>query len=300
MKAKLRPNLAALRALEAAIRHRSFTLAAAELHVTHSAISHQVRQLEAALGHTLFIRVGLEMQPTPACRRLGARVRHGLDEIDAALEEARAPGGAARTQLSVSAMTDFAHAWLIPRLAAFADAHPDLDLALTLHHGLTPPDPYEVDAGIWHQRVGERGFRSEAFARDRVIAVCSPAFASAHGEPANAMLATAPLLHFASRSWEEFLVAAGLEYGEPRPGPSFADAASLLSAALAGLGIAMIRERVADAFLRGGALVRVGDVGIPAHLDYFFVWHEGNPREAAIRRLHRWLADERAAAGEPA
>jgi LysR family transcriptional regulator, glycine cleavage system transcriptional activator len=288
VKPKLRPNLAALRALEAAVRHRSFSLAAAEQHVTHSAVSHQIRQLEAMLGSALFTRVGAEMIPTPLCRRLTDRLRHGLAEIDDALEEARIEGKPSRKQLSLSVMADFANVWLIPRLADFSRQHADIDLCLTVHNAIVPPDPHSVDVGIWHRRIEARGFRSEMLLEDEVIAVCSRGLESKHGPLALESLESLPLLHFATRSWSEFFEAAGLTH-TPARGPTFSDAASLLNAALAGLGIAMIRERLARPFIKSGALVRVGDVCIPAQLDYYFAWHEDNPREPAIRCLLEWL-----------
>ncbi|WP_245811703.1 LysR substrate-binding domain-containing protein [Paraburkholderia megapolitana] len=289
MKAKIRPNFAALRALEAAERCRNFSLSAEELHLTHSAISHQIRQLEAVLGNTLFTRVGSEMIPTPACSRLAERLRRGLLEIDAALDEARTEGQPSRRQLSVSVMADFANVWFIPRLADFAQLHPDIDLTLTVHNDFTPPDPRSVDVGIWHRRIDERGFRSEKLMKDQVIAVCSPGFQKKHGPLSLDRLQDIPLLHFHSRSWREFFQAAGLTRAEPGPGPTFSDAASLLNASLAGLGVAMIREQLARTFLRSGALVQIGDVRIPAHLEYYFVWQEENLRESAIRCLYLWL-----------
>lgn len=298
MKSKIRPNIAALRALESAARHKSFSLAGEELHVTHSAVSHQIRQLESMIGNTLFSRVGLEMVPTPVCMRLSERLRIGLAEIDGALEEARVKGTAPRQQLNLSVMADLANAWLIPRLSDFASLHPDIDLAMSVHNTLAPPDPHSFDVGIWHRRIEERGFRSEAFLKDQVIAVCSPGFESKHGPLTIEKLPGLPLLHFKTRSWAEFFQAASSDHSEIPPGLTFSDAGSLLNAALAGLGVAMIRERLARTFLHSGALVRIGHVQIPAHLEYYFVWQEGSPREQAIRSLYQWLTQSLGAATE--
>src|ERR1700761_1182376 len=160
------PPLQALRALEAASRHRSFTRAADELSLTHSAISHHLRNLEDALGTPLFRRVGARMIPTSAGARLAERVRLGLAEIDDALTEARAGDRGGAVRLEVSVMSDLAGNWLIRRLNGFAALQPHIELMLRVHAQLVPPDPYTVDLGIWHKRVDEPGFVSHKLIDD--------------------------------------------------------------------------------------------------------------------------------------
>ncbi|MFM0156856.1 MULTISPECIES: LysR substrate-binding domain-containing protein [Paraburkholderia] len=300
MKATLRPNIAALRALESAVRHQSFSLAADELNVTHSAVSHQIRQLEALLDNTLFFRVGSEVIPTPVCSQLAERLRHGLAEIDAALNDAASRGAPLRRQLNISVMADFANVWLIPRLADFSNRYPDIDLSMTVHNDLVPPDPHAVDLGIWHRRIDREGFRSEVFLRDQVIAVCSPEFMAEHAPLTLDHLPEVPLLHFSRRSWSDFFQAAGLGDRRPKSGPTFSDASSLLNAAIAGLGVAQMRQQLAHPFLENGALVRVGMVQIQSHLDYYFVWQEDSPREMAIQCLREWLKQQFAIPGDAA
>lgn len=289
MTANLRPNLAGLRALEAAERRRSFTQAAEELNVTHSAVSHQVRQLESQLGVSLFTRVGAEMLPTGACTRLAAVLRRSLLDIDQSLEDARTGYALLPQALKLSVMADLAHAWLIPRLDDFSRANPEIDLSLIAHSELAIPDPHSVDVGIWHRRIEQSGFRSVKLLDDRVIAVCSPAFKARQAMSDLDMLARSPLLHFALRSWREFFEAAGIEADEPQRGPIFGDAASLLSAALAGHGIAMLRQQLVEGYLLGGALVQVSDTRIRANLDYYISWREGHPREAVILKFYDWV-----------
>lgn len=286
---KLRPSLTALRAVETAARRRSFTLAADELCVTHSAISHQIRQLETLLGMNLFGRVGLEMVPTPICVELTARLRQGLSDIDLALDEARNSTNPLRQRLQLSVMSDFANAWLIPRMSEFSRAHSDIDLSLRVHTEVTPPDPNSADVGIWHRHIEAKGFRSICLLQDRVIAVCSQGFHAKHSPLSTSALPHVPLLRFETRSWHEFFQAADLMDEEPQQGPIFSDAASLLNAALAGQGVAMLRERLVRPYMRSGALVKVGHTQIQANLDYYLVWREGSPRERAILRFADWL-----------
>ncbi|PMS20337.1 transcriptional regulator [Trinickia dabaoshanensis] len=288
------PPLQALRALEAAARRRSFSRAAEELHLTHSAISHHLRALEQSLGVELFRRAGTRMIPTAAGARLAERVRANLDDLREALDATRrgAQGANGVTRLELSAMSDFLSVWLIPRLGDFYDRHPLIDLSLRMHADIAPPDPYSVDIGIWHRRVDEPGFEIRKLLDDQVIAVCSPSLLARFPNFKIEDLPRMPLLHFSRRSWRDFFEAAGLRESEPDRGPVFDDAGMLLQATLSGQGAATARLQLAQAYLARGELVQLGHVRIPASLDYFFTWRAGHPREAAIEAFYRWLKDK--------
>ncbi|MGH8777444.1 LysR substrate-binding domain-containing protein [Paraburkholderia sp.] len=284
------PPLQALRALEAAARRRSFSRAAEELHLTHSAVSHHLRGLEEQLGVELFRRAGARMIPTAAGAQLADRVRHSLDDLRDALDATRRGlGSAGATRLELSAMSDFLSVWLIPRLGDFYEKHPLVDLSLHMHASVVPPDPYSVDIGIWHRRVDEPGFLSRKLLDDMVVAVCSPTLLARYPDFRIEDLPTMPLLHFSRRSWRDFFEAAGLSAEEPDRGPIFDDAGLLLQATVAGQGVATARLQLARSFIERGELVQLGHVRIPASLDYFFTWREGHPRDATIQQFYRWL-----------
>ncbi|QGZ56794.1 MULTISPECIES: LysR substrate-binding domain-containing protein [Paraburkholderia] len=282
------PPLQALRALEAAARRRSFSRAAEELHLTHSAVSHHLRALETELGVELFRRAGSRMIPTAAGAQLAERVRRSLDDLRDALDATR-PGVSGVTRLELSVMSDFASVWLIPRLGDFYDRHPMVDLSLRMHADVTPPDPYPFDIGIWHRRVDEPGFQIRKLLDDQVVAVCSPALLARHPGFRIEDLASMPLLRFSRRSWRDFFEAAGVAGDEPERGPVFDDAGLLLQATVAGQGAATARLQLARGFIERGELVQLGQVRIPASLDYYFTWREGHPREAAIQQFYRWI-----------
>ncbi|TDV34133.1 LysR family transcriptional regulator [Paraburkholderia caballeronis] len=288
------PPLQALRALEAAARHRSFSRAAEELHLTHSAISHHLRALESELGVELFRRAGSRMMPTAAGAQLADRVRRSLDDLRSALDATR-PGENGVVRLELSVMSDFASAWLIPRLGDFYDRHPNVDLSLRMHADPLPPDPYPYDIGIWYRRIEERGFQIRKLLDDWVVAVCSPALLARHPGATLDDLPAMPRLRFARRSWRDFFDAAGLAGDEPERGPIFDDAGLLLQATVAGQGVATARLQLARDFIERGELVQLGQVRIPAMLDYYFTWREGHPREAAILQFYRWVKAQLAA-----
>lgn len=285
------PPLQALRALEAAARRRSFSRAAEELHLTHSAVSHHLRALETELGVELFRRAGSRMIPTAAGAQLAERVRRSLGELRDALDATR-PGMSGVTRLELSVMSDFASVWLIPRLGDFYDRHPDVDLSLRMHADVTPPDPYPFDIGIWHRRVDEPGFQIRKLLDDQVVAVCSPLLLARYPGFRIEDLAKMPLLRFSRRSWRDFFDAAGVAGDEPERGPVFDDAGLLLQATIAGQGVATARLQLARDFIERGELVQLGHVRIPASLDYYFTWRENHPREAAILQFYRWVKSQ--------
>jgi LysR family transcriptional regulator, glycine cleavage system transcriptional activator len=288
---RLRLNISALRALETAERCRSFTLAANELNLTHSAISHQIRQIEGMLSIPLFERAQTQMIPTEACTRLAERVRKNLADLEFALLEARNSNQQQRLVLKVNVMADFANVWLIPKLEAFSDVEPHLDLSITVRNTLDVPERHEADVGIWHRPIDRNGFQSRKLLDDSVVAVCTPAFFAKHAPLDANKLAHIPLLKFAGRSWQEFFDAAGIRAGDPNYGPMFSDAASLLQAALVGQGVAMLRERLIHSYLRDGTLVRIGTTRIPSTLSYHICWHQDNPKREAILQFAEWLAE---------
>ena len=123
------PPLSALRAFEAAARHRSFSRAADELNLTHGAVSRAVRQLEDTLGVDLFVRSTRLVKPTEAAEAYAREVRELLDRLAAATK--RVAGDHASNVLNVSTLDSFAARWLLPRLHRFRAAHPDIDLRLS-------------------------------------------------------------------------------------------------------------------------------------------------------------------------
>lgn len=275
--------------METAERRKSYSLAAEELYVTQSAVSHQIRQLEARLGVALFVRSGTQMLPTPECGRLAARVRRALSEIDLALAETAERGGPRPSPLLLNVMADFATFWLIPRLGDFAASHPEMGVTVITHADIAPPDPRTADIGVWHQRTTVRGYRSIRLTEDRVICVCSPEFAARHPALDVERLPMVPLLGFSSRSWQEFFEAAGIERPPPEEGLFYSDAGALLQAAVAGQGAAMIRRIMAKPLLESGELVQIGTIEVPAHLDYYLTWTENHPRRNDIAVFVEWL-----------
>src|ERR1700693_2429828 len=138
------PPLNALRAFEAAARHLSFKKAAKDLHVTPGAVSHQVKLLEAHLGVTLFRRLTRALELTTEAHAMLPKVREGLEALHAAVERVRARED--RCSLTVVAPPNFAARWLMPRLARFTAAHPNLELHVASRQAMV--DGRETEPGV--------------------------------------------------------------------------------------------------------------------------------------------------------
>jgi LysR family transcriptional regulator, glycine cleavage system transcriptional activator len=166
------PPLDLFHTFEAVARHRSFTLAADELCLTQSAVSRQVKALEAALALRLFRRLHRAIDLTPEGHRLFESVTRGLDDVSACL----ASLGASRKapQITVSASVAFAWFWLMPRLERFGALQPDVDLRVLATDQPVLPGTGEVDVAILFGSGQWEGLEARLLFGERVYPVCSP------------------------------------------------------------------------------------------------------------------------------
>ncbi|WP_164867737.1 LysR substrate-binding domain-containing protein [Rhodovarius crocodyli] len=240
------PSLNALRAFEAAARHRSITRAADELAVTPGAVSRQVKEVEAILGVTLLDRRTDGLHPTVAGAILAEAMGHGL----AAIREGLAAVRTGRRRLSVGAYSAFAHKWLIPRWAGFADAHPDVELALTTTHNAADLRPERFDVTIFVTDKGSwPGHDLHRLLPIETTPVCAPGEVAGWPE--------ARLLHARPRpqDWPRWLADAGIEGVDVQEGPVFESITLAAEAAAKGLGMAMGIRSLLTEELSSGRLV---------------------------------------------
>lgn len=286
------PPFLALRALESASRHRSYSRAAAELNVTHGAVSQQVRRLEAEFGLRLFHRQGNAMIPTPAAAALAARVAEGLSVMEKGVEELRSD--AACAPLVVTVVSHFANRWLgrrLPRLTA--DLGGEV-FTLRVEDRLVDFVAEGVDVGLRHGSGDWPDLETAPILMDSLFPVCSPDFLARHplNEPAD--LLNVPLLRQTFRSWNLWMRCVGLEAPPAQGGLIFEDSALLVDAAIHGLGVALARSGLVEEDLRAGRLVRPFPEAVDARAGYFVVWRADNPKLPRIHRLRDWLIKETA------
>ena len=291
------PSLNALRAFEAAARHGSLSRAAAELHVTHSAVSHQIRALEAEIGVTLFRRIGRGVEANAVGRQLELALGDAFARIGQAVQRARQDDRAGI--LSVSVEPSFAARWLVLRLARFRATYPEIDVRLSATSILADFGPGDVDVAIRHGRGGWSGLHVERLMGARAYPVCSPALLAAGPPLARpADLRHHTLLHEESdRYWREWLAAAGADEADASRGPRFDDGYLTLAAAEAGQGVALTDDALASGALADGRLVRLFDVQLATDQGYWLVCPPGSIDRPKIAAFRAWLLTE--ATGSP-
>lgn len=281
------PPLQTLQAFEAAARHQSYSRAAAELALTHGAISHQIAALEERVGVKLFRRERNRMQLTDAGRLLLANVRQGLMLLERAFAT-RLPE-TPRVSLKISTLPSLARCWLAPRLADFESEHPDIDLLVSPNPALVDLASEGIDLAIRYGQGGWPELLQEELMGDEILPVCSPQYRGGRLPQHPADLAGCRLIHNPWQPWAPWLQAAGLTLREDGHGVAFTDASLIIDAAAAGQGIALSRRVLVERDLACGRLVRLFDLAIPDINRYFLVWRHDHAHPDGLLRLRSWL-----------
>ncbi len=285
------PPFAALRAFHAAATHDRYQDAARSLGLTESAISHQVRRLEAYLRVPLVDRSGGRPKLTDAGRRYLERIEPALRQIHAATEDLLPSGG--RSPVRLTLPPSFAATWLIPRLGDFETAHPDIDLQLIPTTRVVDLRREQVDYAIRHGRGAWPDVEATYLLAETAMPVCAPGYLDAWaGEPLQSVLGKARLIVNANtpNEWEEWAHAHGLEAPSPAGQVTMDVLEQALQVAGSGHGLAMGRRPGIDAWLDKGLLVAPFGGADPTGAAYYLCRLTGQPPTAAGRRLERWLA----------
>lgn len=283
------PNFSALRAFEAAARHQNFSRAADELHLTHGAISHQVRALEEELGLQLFTRNGRHVRLNAEGAMLAQAIESAFAQIGAAADKLRP--GSARQRLTVSSIPSFAARWLAPRLNRFIALHPDIEVVLQASGQLQDLARDGVDVGIRFGRGDYPGLFSQRLMGDVYYPVVSPRYRAGQLPDTPAALASAALLR-SEEPWLPWFRAAGLEWPEPVGGVSFQDQSMLIRSAVDGNGVALVRHAVVAQEIASGELLRLFDIAIPSAAEYFFVCPPEAVKRSQVKAFRSWILSE--------
>jgi len=284
------PPLNALKAFEAAARLASFSRAAAELNVTHAAISRHVRALEAEFRTPLFERTGRGVELTEAGQSLAAELTKGFDLIASAASRFARPSRR-RRRLTVTSDPSFAALWLVPRLGKFRALHPGIDLVLDATPRVVNFAKEDIDVGIrWGGGTWD-GVEITKLAPAELMLVCSPAFLREHPLAAAADLDDHLLLQeTAKECWEAWLKAAGVADRIAPSGPTL-NGDLVIAAAEAGQGFALADQIQAGDALVARRLVRPLDV-VATRFGYYLVRRLGGKVSDASADFATWLAAE--------
>ena len=284
------PSLNALKAFEAAARLESFTEAAAELFVTHAAISRHVRDLEEWLGTQLFLRTGRGVELTEAGQRYAARLTPLFDQLAEATREAAAVGDV--RQLRVTVEPAIASRWLVPRLGRFNDLHPDIELSIDPTAELADFRFGEADVGIRYGTGQWDGVDAVKLTDAVIFPVCAPKLVQDRPDLKPSGLADFNLLHESRKQWwADWLAAAGVTGVEDWRGTLFQNHLAI-EAAEAGQGFALSDQILVTDSLVEGWLVRPFSFEMKDHWHYWIVRGKGQKESPPVRSFREWLMGE--------
>lgn len=291
------PPLNALRAFEAAARRASFKAAAAELLVTPTAVSHQIRQLEAWLGARLFDRGPRAVALTPEGRGLYEAASAAFAEIGRATARLRAPPA-----LTLSSSAAFLGHWLVPRLAELRRLLPEVEVRLHASDALVAVGPGGVDVAVRYGRGPYEGLDATPLVTDSFAPVCSPQL----GIRAPSDLRRATLIHVEGRvrprpapTWSRWCEGAGVTGVDTAAGARLPDSMLAAQAAIAGQGVVLASPVLVDRALAAGLLARPFAYALPGDT-YHFVCAPERAARPEIVALRAWLGRAMACGAAPA
>jgi LysR family glycine cleavage system transcriptional activator len=283
------PPLKALKVFEAAARTRSLTTAAHELHITHSAVSQQIKLLEDYFGQPLFIRRPRGVEATEAAQVFYGEVRASLDRIAMAAEQFTLTGK--NRIVRVIAAPSVAMRWLIPRLSQFQIDNPRIEVRVTTtvsEQFDDVKDPFDVV--LWRSPLERSGFDCVRFLDDVSAPLASPHYLELHPISQPQDLLQAALIHLSVRAdaWQQWLQKAGVAVKKKIPGTSYEHFFLSLQAASTDLGIAMGSLALVDDDLAHGRLRQLFPE-VVLHGQGFHILHRNTDNSNALKTFIAWL-----------
>ncbi len=289
------PSLKSLQAFEAAARHLSFRMAAEELSLTQSAISHQVAGLEERLGIPLFRRAARRVELTEAGTQLYPYLRDGFDRM------AQGVGFVDRLRISgdlvVQVYVTVAVRWLLPRLHQFQAAHPEILVRLSTSQLDWEFDPMTSDLGfICTRKPHQPGVHYMHLFDAKLVAVCAPSVQRAGmglRQPADLVNQAMLQVYTAAEDWHDWLEAANLPTLKGRAAPKFDSYLLAIEAAIEGQGIAVVPEFMVAPDLKIGRLVKpFPKIDVYHGASWYLACLEERALEASMQHFRDWLVAE--------
>ncbi|PLC48506.1 LysR family transcriptional regulator [Pollutimonas subterranea] len=285
------PNLGALQAFEATARLASFSRAAEELSLTHSAVYRQVTGLEERLGVELLTRVRRRVAVTAAGAEYAARVRHHLEQLEKDTLGLMSRSGMGRS-LHIAVLPTLATTWLVPRLPDFQRRHGDISVNLSVRTLPFQFNDHPFDAAIYHaEQIWPQTAGIKLFDEGELLPVCTPGMLEAI-EDAGASMADLTHLHMSSRpdAWRHWYQAQQKEYVPSiSAGPRYELFTMTLAAVKAGMGVALMPRFLVQEELDAGQLVAPVQGVLSVREAYFFSYPISREPSEALLALEAWL-----------
>jgi len=284
------PAVSDLQAFESAARHTSISRAAEELHLTQSAVSRKIGQLEAQLGMALFHRVRQRVVLTDAGRVYAADVRAALQQLSAATQKAMSYSEGDGL-LNLAVLPTFGTRWLIPRLGDFARLYPKVTVNMAARS-----EPFDfaqapLDAAIHFGAPHWAGAVCEYLMHEQVVPLCSPAYRRQLGIKRVQDLATAMLLQQTTRpsQWADWFEQVGVDGLHALRGPRFEQFSMIAQAAVSGLGAALLPRFLVEAEIAAGTLVQLFPQALSSNDAYYLVYPESRAEAPLVQAFRDWI-----------
>lgn len=289
----LTPDFITLQAFECAARHQNFSRAAEELHLTQSAVSRQIADLEQQTGLKLFERVRQRVILSEAGERLLPEVKQLLAQAERLMIGAVATGQMA-TSLRIATLPTFGGKWLVPRLGRFLNRHPTVAISIESRSTQFSFAEENFDLAIHFGQPTWANASSTFLCHETVLPVASPALSASLAQNAEATLENIPLLHLTTRPklWSDWSQHHGVSLPQAYQGLRFDQFSMLISAAAAGLGFALLPTYLIESELQSGTLTPLADLPMQTDNAYFIVRPESKKTNVAARDFEAWLLDE--------
>ncbi len=287
-------SLRGLRTFSVAARHKSFRLAAEELFVTASAVSHQIRSLEDEVGVALFARNSTGLELTATGRAFYERIGPLIDELDEVAATFRSRIHRATVRVSVQPF--FASELFVPSLAEFTARHPEIDIHVDTTDESPEKHPASADLSIRLFRTPPTDLKSDVLFPLRVVLACSPSLRrqivgrGKNGPP----LKPFPMVVHAQRvgDWQAWSDIAGLELPEPTNTVHLNSMIAVVRAAEKGLGVALVPLPLSEARFASKRLVRLCEPEVATGDSYYLVQSPDSTNREAIRALRQWALEK--------
>lgn len=284
-------RFALLQTFVAVARAGKMKQAAHELALTPGAVSQRIRQLEEAAGRRLFSRNPSGVELSAAGEAMFAALAEPFRAIEAVDGELGAPSS---RRVTITTTPSFAATWLVPRLAAFARHCPDIEISVETSNRPVDLKREPIDLAIRHGLGKYSGLETIWLVAPELIVVASPELLKnsvALKVPADCM--GFPLLHDLNRrDWPFWFEAHGIDAPNCRKGPAFSDNHLIVRAAIAGQGLALVRDIYAEDALRAKQLLKPLTVNWPAQFAYYVVATAEALQKPAVGRFKDWLIGE--------
>ncbi|MFC4625860.1 LysR family transcriptional regulator [Daeguia caeni] len=290
---RLIPDIATLQAFECAARHGSFTQAAHELNLTQSAVSRQIRDLEIQLGVLLFERIRQRILLSDAGRKFLPEVRRLLAQTEDTMLRAMA-SAQSTSSFSIATLPTFGMRWLMPRIPDFIEKHPGIALNVASRSGVFDFEEQPFDLAIHYGQPVWAHATCTFLCSEVIVPVASPQLLKTLSPREPVDLENQPLLHLATRPkiWAQWFESCGIEGQSAYRGHRFDQFSMVISAAVAGMGFALLPLYLIEQELRNGELVVLFNRPMRTENDYYLVVPEGKLENPLTQVFCQWISGQ--------